>query len=112
MKPIFRNYGLEQKMCGAIKKRLVVKLKYKDDLLERTFEPYILFEQPNTKTFSLCGYQTMNLNDRLAEPGWRDFDFYLVKYFTITDVVFKPDTEFSSFKDIYGSNVIGALDRP
>lgn len=62
----------EQQLCAAIRERKAVKFRHDDDLMERTFEPYIVYW--NDKRHELvAGYQTENPAKSLERDVWREF---------------------------------------
>jgi hypothetical protein len=106
------NYMLEQNLCKAIKGKNMIELRYKNDIVHRTFEPYIIFEEPHSKTINLAGYMTTNPNDPILQPEWRKFTVGLIADFKMLSGTFRPKPIFSSYDSkIYGFNVLCAVDR-
>lgn len=110
MKP--RDPFLEKNLCKAINSKHVIELGYKNDVLTRTLEPYIVFEEPGTKNITLAGWQEANANKPLDPREWRKFTVGLIADFKMLSKTFRPDPVFSSYDSkIYGFNIFCAVDR-
>lgn len=100
-----RNHALEQKLCGAIAKHLVVRLNYKNQYYSRTFEPYVVYR--STKDNILVGgWQTKDDSKPLKKPIWHNFEVELITALTVSDKVFEFDTRFNARNDDYRNGVI------
>lgn len=90
-----RNIQLEQKLCNAIGKHLVIQLKYDKDTYWRTFEPQAVYWS-TVDNINITGIQTQNPNKPSELPKREVHIFKLSKITAIevTDVEFKFDNTF------------------
>lgn len=108
--PASRRLDFESTLCEAVRKRLVVRLRYKSELNWRTYEPHAVFHSPTGKILAV-GTQTRDDSSPLNAPEPRNFEVGLIGQISITDETFNPDPRFSSFGEDYGHGVICAVDR-
>lgn len=110
-RPAAQRLDLEKTLCGAIKEKKVVRLRYKNEFHSRTFEPYIIYKSPADKIL-VRGIQTKDDSKPLKPAEKHCFEIGLINSLSITDNTFNPDTKFSSFEKEYSSrSVFCAIDR-
>lgn len=108
--PALRRPDLESVICEAIRKRAVVRLRYKSELNWRTYDPHAVFTSSTGKILAV-GTQTKDDSSPLKAPEPRNFEVGLIGQISITEETFKPDPRFSSFGEEYSHGVICAVDR-
>lgn len=108
---VSRDFQSETTLCKAVAGRFEVNLHYKSDAAARTFRPHIVHQSKKTQKWLVEGVMTKNPNKPSDAPDWRAYEIGLIRSLAVTDNVFQPNRDFSSFGDDYW-NVRCAVDRP
>lgn len=108
--PAMRRRDLEATLCDAIRKKLVVRLRYKTEMNWRTYEPHAVFCS-STGKINVSGTQTKDQALPNCQPEPRFFEVGLIKQIEVTMDHFEPDYRFNSFSKEYASGVVCAVDR-
>lgn len=81
-------------LCDAVSKKLVIRLRYDNDLQWRTFEPQAVFTT-TADNLDVTGIQTSNPNSLShTERKVRNFALSMVKAIEVTQTQFKFDPTF------------------
>jgi len=87
---------LKNTLCDAVSKRLVIQLKYDDDLRWRSFEPQAVY-QSTADNLDVTGIQTQNPNSLTpSERKVRNFTLSRIKVVEVTQTQFEFDPTFDS----------------
>lgn len=105
-----RNHNLEKKLCDAIKKHNVIRLRYKGQLYSRTFEPYVIYTSTKDKIL-IGGTQTKDDSQPLKKAEPHNFEVGLITALEVTDKVFQYDKRFDPNDEIYRNGIICVLKR-
>jgi hypothetical protein len=89
--PAMRRLDLEAVLCKAIAGQLAVRLRYKDDVQARDYNPYCVFISPKSRKILVYGKQTRNSADPFEQPGPHYFEVGLATSIGLTDQRFEPD---------------------
>ena len=108
--PAPRRYDLESRLCEAIRDRVRVKVRYKDDILDRVVEPYGVFTSTKNKVSLVCTLVD-NPEDRSAEGQPRYFEVGLIRSVILTDRSFDPDPRFDPTEPRYQNGFICCIQR-
>jgi len=106
--PVARNLALETQLCKAIKARVLVQLRYKDDVADRLFEPFSIYITSRGK-FCVDGSQKNTANN--TEAGPHNFEVGHIRHLKTTDTAFVPPPSLSSRGEKYRHGVLCAVDR-
>ena len=80
-------------------------MRYRSDLLERTFAPYVVYHQAD-RSIHVSGYQEENPSKPLDRHEWRDFEMSEVRSVTVTEKPFVPEATFDPFNKRYRAGII------
>ncbi len=80
------TYPYQDQLCEAIDKQLVVELRYKDDIQNRTFNPYWVYRSTTGKIL-VGGWQVYNPNKREGN-SYHKFELRLIKSLVVTKTGF------------------------
>lgn len=105
-----RNVALETRLCDAIKKHRVIRLRYKNQTYSRTFNPYIIYRSSEDNIL-LGGTQTTDDSKPHKPPTPHKFEVGLITSLTITDETFEFDDRFDPTRDEYHNNIICVIQR-
>ena len=106
MEPEIRNLALEKQLCGAIQRHRVVRLKYADDPLWRTFQPQAVYES-TVGHINVTGIQTRNDADLMqTEPEPRNFELARIVAVEVTDEEFDFDPAFDASEERFAQGLI------
>ncbi len=105
-----RNYTLEKKLCDAIARHRIVRLRYKNQTHWRTFEPYVIYRSTKDNIL-VAGWQTKDESDLSKKPVWHNFEVELISAFEMTDKIFNFDVEFNFANPIYKNGVVCIIKR-
>ncbi len=100
-----RNYALEKKLCDAIAKHQIVRLRYKNQLYSRTFEPYVIYRSTKDNIL-VAGWQTKDDSQPLKKSQWHNFEVELITALTVSDKIFNFDVRFDSRNDDYRNGIV------
>lgn len=92
-------------LCDAIRAKKLVKFRYKDDLLARTFSPYIVY-RTDSQHLHVSGYQEHNPAKPLDRHKWRDFEVADIAGLMVSDETFVPEADFDPFHKRYAAGII------
>ncbi|AWC25549.1 hypothetical protein CO731_05047 [Aminobacter sp. MSH1] len=92
-------------LCDAIKGKNVITIRYDDDILERTFAPYIVYRSTKNNVL-VAGYQINNPAEPFENNEWRNLTVDKLKAISITNDTFRVDVEFDPFHERYRGRVI------
>lgn len=105
-----RNIQFENKLCKAIKDRHTVKLRYRDEPLDRLYDPFIVYRSPLDRVVTLVhGFQQKNENKPMDHPAPKTFHVSLISEIFITDATFNFDFRFNPLDQEYRNGVICAV---
>jgi hypothetical protein len=103
-----RNHQFEHDLCNAISKRVLVKLKYDTDTVERTFACYAVYHSSTGKVL-VVGTQI----DNPAEPSEnykpRNLEIGKLQSVRLTDIGFIPDERFDPNDKRYINGFLGRI---
>ena len=91
--PARRNFGFEKTLCEAITKKVLVRLRYDDDVAERLVAPYGVYRSTKDKYLLACT-QIDNPEKPLDRWEPRNLEVGLMTSVSLTKSEFKPDTRF------------------
>lgn len=105
-----RNLVLENTLCEAIKKHLVIRLKYDKDLLWRIFEPQAVYKS-TVDHINVTGIQTEDKNKPFRPPKRepRNFELSKISAVEITDTEFNFDPTFDPADKRFAHGIICVL---
>ena len=103
--PAPRNLAHETSLCGAIRGRLLVRLRYDDDVLDRLFAPYAVYRSANDKVL-VTGVQIENPAEPIERFEPRNLEVGKITALEITDSTFIPDRRFNLHDDKYQNGFI------
>lgn len=103
--PTPRNFGYEGMLCDAIAKRLLVSLRYEDDLQARSIAPYVVFETEASEV-CLSSYQLSNPNKPHDGNEPRNFTVGKIASLQITETPFGIDPRFDRNDPKYRHRVL------
>lgn len=107
-----RNLLLERQLCEAIKRHLIIRLRYKGQNYSRTFEPYVIYHSPADKDRILIGgIQMKDASKPLEKPSPHKFEVNLISALTVTDETFKYDLRFDPTLDEYRNGIVCVIKR-
>ncbi len=108
--PAPRSLATEQSLSKAIGGLQVVELKYRDDLLWRTFNPHCLFYSAADQTeVHVYGDLTANPNDPRAKLGPRDLEVGRITAIKLNDAQFQRPREFDRFAAKFKAGIITCI---
>lgn len=100
---MIRNPVMEQHFCQAIRNRVLVELRYEDDMHTRLFAPYVVYRTSKGK---LCAF---GMQVRASNPSDRtdphNFDLAKVGSINLTTTHFEVDPRFSLTKPQYRNRI-------
>ena len=105
-----RNHKLEQTLCDAIKKHLVIHIKYDKDLYWRTFEPQAVYKS-TVEHINVTGIQTQDKNKplKVAKREPRNFELHRIAAVGISNTEFKFDPTFDPRDKRFAHGIICVL---
>jgi len=105
-----RNIPLENTICEAIKRHLIIRLKYDKDLLWRTFEPQAVYKS-TVDHINVTGIQTEDKNklNKLPKREPRNFELSKISAVEITDKEFNFDPTFDPRDKRFAHGIICVL---
>ena len=107
-----RNLRLENELCSAISKYRTIMFRYKNELFDRTFEPYIVYFSPTDKNFVLLGgTQTKDDSKPLQPAEPHKFEVELLSRLAFTDKTFDYDPRFDPTRPEYRNGIICVIKR-
>jgi WYL domain len=92
--PAARVYETERRLCHAIIHRVLVELRYKDDLVWRTIAPYAVFHNAQGGVCLSC-YQVSNPMQPQDDDEPRNFTVAEIVSLQLTDRHFLIDPRFN-----------------
>jgi hypothetical protein len=100
-----RNILFENDLCKAIKNRLLVELRFGDDLLWRTFEPQAVYKTTQGN-FCVSGVQLKNDNEPLEPSKPHNFTISKITSIRITETHFEFDPTFNPLNKKFSKGII------
>ena len=100
-----RNFGFEIDLCAAIEKRVLVKLGYDDDIVERTYAVYGMYHSTKDKVL-VCGTQIDHPAEALDRFESRNLEVGKIRFLTLTSSTFIPDRRFDPRDERYSKGFI------
>ena len=100
-----RSVFLESLLCIAIRKRVLVKLQFKEYIVERLFEPTVVYL---SKKHQICvaGIQIANLEKPLDDAEVRNFDIGAMRNVFLTEQAFVIDPRVDQSDCKYANGII------
>lgn len=92
-------------LCDAVGARKLVKFRYRQELGERTFAPYIVY-RTSAGHEHVSGYLMVHPQKPLIEPVWRDFETKEIQALSVTDKVFAVDLSFNPLNKRYANGIV------
>jgi hypothetical protein len=100
---------LIEQVSSTVASRIVVELRYQNDMLFRTFEPHIAFyAEKNSNEKCVAGIQTANANELQNEPEVKIFNLNDIRDWRRTDRRFNPSPIFDRFDRRYSNGIISS----
>lgn len=107
--PAPRNLGFEEMLCEAIRKEVLVKLRYEDDLEDRLFEPTAVY--PSTKNkINVTGTQITNPDKPEDDLEPHVFEIGKIFSMSLTDTPFKVRIPIDRFDKRYRNGIMCAFE--
>jgi hypothetical protein len=103
--PLRRSVYLESLLCIAIRKRVLVKLHLKEYIVERLFEPTVVYL---SRKHQLCvtGIQIADLEKPLNNLEARNFEIAEITSVMLTEQAFVIDPVVDRFDGKYANGII------
>lgn len=108
--PAPRRRDLEQALCRAIEGRVLVRLRYKDDVVDRLIAPYGVYTSTKDKVNLACT-QIDNPGKPLDRWEPRNLEVGLMRSVSLTDTKFQPDPRFDPSDSRYQNGFICRVQR-
>lgn len=108
--PAPRRHDLEQRLCEAVRAKVLVRVRYKDDFSERLLQPYGVYTSTKDKV-NLASVQVDNPADPLARWEPRNLEVGLMQSVVLTDSSFEPDPRFDPSEPRYQNGFICCIKR-
>lgn len=103
--PAPRNLHFEHLLCQAVAGRLLVELRYDNDLQPRLFAPHIVYHS-TTGRINVGGTQVENPQQPLDSFEPRIFEIGLIRTLRLTDTNFRPDRRFDPQDPLFRHGII------
>ncbi|PPD00483.1 MAG: hypothetical protein CTY31_05030 [Hyphomicrobium sp.] len=103
--PAPRNLNFQARLCDAVKNRLLVRIRYKDDHAERLIAPYGVYRSTKDK-YLLASTQIDNPEKPLDRWEPRNLEVGLMTSVVVTDTKFQPDVRFDPFDARYSNGFV------
>ena len=103
--PARRSIYLESLLCVAIRKRVLVKLHFKDRVAERLFEPAVVYL---SRQHQLCinGAEIDDTEKPLRNLEVRDYEIGAIRSVFLTEQAFVVDLVIDRFDGKYANGII------
>lgn len=103
--PAARYRRFEQLLCQAVRDRVLVELRYDNEVLPRLFAPHVVYRS-TTGRINVAGTQLLNPGqpEDIYEP--RIFEVGLIRTVRLTDTRFRPDARVDPNDPRYRNGVI------
>ncbi|HMM19871.1 MAG TPA: hypothetical protein PKA10_03955 [Selenomonadales bacterium] len=92
--------GITDIICAAIRKQLLVTLRYGDDKLDRSFHPYHLYVASTDNTL-VSGLQVSNPNKPAGNGIYHTFNVHLIRSIALTGQSFSPRPDLAAIPQNY-----------
>lgn len=96
--------NMEEIICDAIRKRLVIEFNYEGEL--RIVEPFVLGLHKTTGNLVLRSYRVGGYSKSEREPSWRLFNTTYIENLKLTDKIAKSDREYYNPEDKHMSEIL------
>lgn len=100
-----RRIDLERILCDAMAKKVLVHLRYDDDVASRSFQPEVLYHSTTHKVL-VAGVQVNNPEKPLDQLEPRFFEVGKMTSVTITDSPFVRAPDYNRFDARYANGII------
>ena len=104
-------FNAQQTLCDAIAKRKIVRIRYDDDLVARTYAPHIVY-RTSKGNILVAGTQINNPAEPLERNEPRNFDLDKITSIDVTDEVFQPHPHFDPHDKRYRYGTVCVIRRP
>ena len=103
--PARRSAYLKSLLCIAIRKRVLVKLQFKDRVAERLFEPTVVYL---SRKHQLCiiGVEIADPEKPLRDPEIRNFEIGEIRSVFLTEQAFVVDLVIDCLDGKYANGII------
>lgn len=108
--PAQRNLAFESSLCEAMKRLVLVRLRYKDDIQERLIAPYGVYPSTKDKYLLACT-QIDNPGKPLDRWEPRNLEVGLMRSVVLTDTEFQPDPRFDPLDARYCNGFVCRIHR-
>jgi hypothetical protein len=88
--PAERQLRFEELLCRAIADRVLVELRYDNEVLPRLFAPHVVYRSTTGK-INIAGLQLINPGQPQDVYEPRIFEIGLVRTLRLTDTTFRPE---------------------
>lgn len=95
----------QQTLCAAIRERKNVLIKYDDDVIERTFSPYIVYTSSKDNE-TVAGYQVANPAEPLERDKWRMLTIAKISSVRLGATTFTVNQSFNPADKVYGHRIV------
>jgi hypothetical protein len=103
--PARRSVYLESLLCVAIRKRILVKLQFKDRVAERLFEPTVVYLSRKHQP-SVTGLEIADPDKPLNNLELRNFEIGEIRSVFLTEQAFVVDPVIDRFDGRYANGII------
>lgn len=104
-----RNYSYEHALCSAIRDRVLIWVRYKDDIAARLFEPHCVYRSTKYK-YSLAGIEIENHRDLRGATRATVFEIGHLRALELTGHGFITTPKFDRFDSRYRNGIICCID--
>ena len=106
--PAERQLRFEELLCRAIADRVLVELRYDNEVLPRLFAPHVVYRSTTGK-INVSGTQLLNPDQPENSYEPRIFEIGLIRTLRLTDTSFRPDARVDPEDPRYRNGVICAV---
>jgi hypothetical protein len=106
--PASRNLNFENLLCAAIRDCVRVKLRYRDDMADRIFEPNAVYWTSQRK-ICVSGKQITNPQKPMDNLEPHNFEVGKIRAIVLTNDRFAADPRFDRFDRKYANGLICSI---
>ena len=106
--PAERHARFEELLCRAIAERVLVELRYDNEVPARLFAPHVVYRSTTGK-INVSGTQLLNPGQPEDSYEPRIFEIGLIRTLRLTDTNFRPDARVDPEDPRYRNGVICAV---
>jgi hypothetical protein len=107
--PAPRRVDLESLLCKAIRAKQVIRIRYQNEMYNRTFEPYIVYRSPTGKVL-VHGRQTRDDSNPMQGNDRRSFEVGRLNSVVLIEETFQHQGVLASFKTEIDMNIICSIE--